>query len=550
MGVKVKNNAFGTISAGISAADTTVVLDTGQGARFPTLGSGDFFFGTLVDTSNNIEVVKVTALSTDSMTVTRGQDNTTARAFTIGDRFELRPTAALLESLPYDNNTTSTGSLALPKGTTAQQPSASTTEGHIRYDTDDSVVYYSDGSNWIKISSTIAILSSVTGDIYAGASTNLTLAGTGFMASNLVVNFVQSSDSIDEDVTVTPTSDTSATVAVPYNVYNAVTAGNVVTIKVTNSDGSESGNVTKTAVAAPSGGTITTSGNYIIHTFNTSANFVAPSTLSNVEYLIIAGGGAGGSYGAGGGAGGYRSSVTGQSSGGGGSAESKMTLSAGTYAVTVGAGASGVSNTGGLSPNGNDSVFNSITSVGGGGAGLHNPHSGGSGSNATQNNNNDRIGRAGGSSGGSGRSAQAPTGATANQGFNGGAGAAQSGSVGDNSASGDPKGGGGGGAGGAGANGNIGAAAAGGAGGAGVSSNITGSPLTRGGGGGGHSFDGTGGAGGSGGGGTGGTSNDSSGNDTGHTAGSANTGGGGGGAGSGVNGPNGGSGVVIIRYEL
>lgn len=99
MGVKVKNNAFGTISAGISASDTTIVLDTGQGARFPTLGSGDYFFGTLVDTSNNIEVVKVTARSTDSMTVTRGQDNTTARAFAIGDRFELRPTAALFEAI-------------------------------------------------------------------------------------------------------------------------------------------------------------------------------------------------------------------------------------------------------------------------------------------------------------------------------------------------------------------------------------------------------------------------------------------------------------------
>ena len=99
MGVKVKNNAFGTISAGISSSDTTVVLDTGQGARFPTLGSGDYFYGTLVDTSNNLEIVKVTARSTDSMTVTRAQDNTTARAFAIGDRFELRPTAALFEDI-------------------------------------------------------------------------------------------------------------------------------------------------------------------------------------------------------------------------------------------------------------------------------------------------------------------------------------------------------------------------------------------------------------------------------------------------------------------
>ena len=95
MGVKVTNNAFGTISAGINTSATTVTVDSGQGARFPTLGSGDYFYATLIDTSNNLEVIKVTARSTDSMTVTRAQDNTTARAFAIGDRIELRPTAAL-----------------------------------------------------------------------------------------------------------------------------------------------------------------------------------------------------------------------------------------------------------------------------------------------------------------------------------------------------------------------------------------------------------------------------------------------------------------------
>jgi hypothetical protein len=99
MGVKVTNNAYGTLSAGIAAGDTTITLDGGQGARFPTLGAGDYFYGTLVDTGNNIEVVKVTARSSDSMTVVRGQDNTTARAYAIGDRFELRPTAALFDDI-------------------------------------------------------------------------------------------------------------------------------------------------------------------------------------------------------------------------------------------------------------------------------------------------------------------------------------------------------------------------------------------------------------------------------------------------------------------
>lgn len=103
MGVKVSNNAFGTLSAGISSSDTTVTLDSGQGSRFPTLGAGDYFYATLVDTSNNLEIVKATARSTDSMTVTRAQDNTTARAFAIGDRFELRPVAALFEAIQTES---------------------------------------------------------------------------------------------------------------------------------------------------------------------------------------------------------------------------------------------------------------------------------------------------------------------------------------------------------------------------------------------------------------------------------------------------------------
>ena len=34
MGVKLKNNAFGTLSAGISSSATTITLDSGQGLSF------------------------------------------------------------------------------------------------------------------------------------------------------------------------------------------------------------------------------------------------------------------------------------------------------------------------------------------------------------------------------------------------------------------------------------------------------------------------------------------------------------------------------------
>ena len=80
----------------------------------------------------------------------------------------------------------------LPKGSTAQRTTpASGNEGAIRYDTDDNVVYYSDGSNWYKIAAAFPTLTGITGSIYVGVASNLTLAGTNFLSSNLVVNFTQ-----------------------------------------------------------------------------------------------------------------------------------------------------------------------------------------------------------------------------------------------------------------------------------------------------------------------------------------------------------------------
>ncbi len=541
MGVKVTNNGFGTLSAGINSSATTVTVDSGQGARFPALSSGDFFFATLVDTSNNLEIIKVTARSTDSMTVTRAQDNTSARAFSIGDRIELRPTAALFENAHLDNTPTSTGSFGLPKGTTAQQPTASATEGHIRYDTDDDVVYFSNGTSWIKISSVVATLSSVSGSIFAGVASTLTLSGTGFMSgANLVVNFTQTSDSINTNVTVAASSDTSATVTVPSAVYNNVTVGNAVSLKVTNADGVISGVLNTTAVALPSGGTITTSGSYRIHTFNSSGTFATGGYAGNVEYLVLGGGAGGGiQHGGGGGAGGYRTNVSGQSSGGGASAESAYAVTASqNITVTVGAGGAGVttlSSMGGLrGASGGNSVFGTITSLGGGGGtsmatGNNTGNSGGSGGGGAL----DATGGGGTSAGGAGTSGQGYAGGTnngyTNNNYGGGGGGGGAGGVGEDAPA-------------------DGSAYNAGDGGVGVSSNITGSNVTRGGGGGGGSHNPfSPGGGGSSLGGNGGQGN----SQAGFNAPNANTGSGGGG--SGANnfiGGNGSSGVVIVRYTL
>ena len=88
------NNAFGTLASGISDSATSIALTGGDGASFPNPSSGDYFYATLIDTSNNLEIVKCTARSTDALTVVRGAESTTARAYSAGDRIELRLTAA------------------------------------------------------------------------------------------------------------------------------------------------------------------------------------------------------------------------------------------------------------------------------------------------------------------------------------------------------------------------------------------------------------------------------------------------------------------------
>ena len=89
-----KNNAFSTLDGGISDSATSIALSSGDGAKFPAPTGAEYFYATLIDTSNNLEIVKCTTRSTDTLTVTRAQEGTTARAYSAGDRIELRLTAA------------------------------------------------------------------------------------------------------------------------------------------------------------------------------------------------------------------------------------------------------------------------------------------------------------------------------------------------------------------------------------------------------------------------------------------------------------------------
>jgi len=157
MGIKLSNNANATLAASITSSATSITVTSGQGARFPTLSAGDYFYATLVDTSNNLEIVKCTARSTDVLTVTRAQESTTARAYSAGDRIEIRLTAqtfvdatTITPAMVSDQANTSTGAFDVPTGTTAQRP-ASPTTGYIRYNTTLEQLEMYDGVAWISV---------------------------------------------------------------------------------------------------------------------------------------------------------------------------------------------------------------------------------------------------------------------------------------------------------------------------------------------------------------------------------------------------------------
>lgn len=99
MGALFANNATATLAAGISSGSTSVVVTSGQGALFPSPSGGNYFYATIVNASNAIEIVKVTARVSDTFTVVRAQEGTTAAAWLAGDKIELRITAAGLSEL-------------------------------------------------------------------------------------------------------------------------------------------------------------------------------------------------------------------------------------------------------------------------------------------------------------------------------------------------------------------------------------------------------------------------------------------------------------------
>ena len=81
------NNANSTLAAGITSGQTSIQLATGTGALFPSPGANQYFPITFNDVSTGLvyEIAWCTSRTGDSLTVIRGQEGTSARAWLLGD---------------------------------------------------------------------------------------------------------------------------------------------------------------------------------------------------------------------------------------------------------------------------------------------------------------------------------------------------------------------------------------------------------------------------------------------------------------------------------
>lgn len=94
-----KNNTWGQLASQLTAGATTATLSAGHGFTDP---GTDWYLATLIGvtgaTETAWEIVKVTDVSTNTLTIVRAQEGTTGATWPAGTRIELRLTAGATES--------------------------------------------------------------------------------------------------------------------------------------------------------------------------------------------------------------------------------------------------------------------------------------------------------------------------------------------------------------------------------------------------------------------------------------------------------------------
>ena len=354
MPVLFTNNASAPLASSISSSATAIVVTTGQGALFPALSGSDYFYATLTNSSNQLEIVKVTARSSDTMTVVRGQEGTTARAYVATDKIEVRVTAAGLTNMAQLDKTqtfsvtpTFTNALAVTSGGTGVTTSTGT--GAVVLSTSPTLVTPLLGTptSGILTNCTFPTLNQNTTGTAANVTGIVAAANGGTGLATLTANNVLLGNGTGTLLAVAPG-----------------TSGNVLT----------SNGTTWASVAQPPSD---------IQTITSTSTWTKPTGGQTMARIMVWGGGQGGSTSTGGSGGGYNeqtvpisylattvtATVGAGGTGGGAGGASAFPLATavnGTSTVSAGGGAAGGTAQPFLYPGGDNSAGPAYSAYGGG----------------------------------------------------------------------------------------------------------------------------------------------------------------------------------------
>lgn len=113
-----------TLAADITSGATSLTLQTGGAAKLPTLTGSNYIWATIFPANqvygggSSAEIIKITTVVGEVLTVVRGQQRTTAQTHVFGDKLEIRVTATGMGEITPAGQQSADNIHALTAGTT------------------------------------------------------------------------------------------------------------------------------------------------------------------------------------------------------------------------------------------------------------------------------------------------------------------------------------------------------------------------------------------------------------------------------------------------